>query len=56
MRWLQNNRERQRYYLLPGMGEGSVRRKRRMMLWWGITTGLIISAILAAMLYIFNRK
>jgi len=27
-----------------------------MMLWWGITTGLIISAILAAVLYMSNRK
>jgi hypothetical protein len=45
------NKERQRYYLLPGMGGSAMRRKRKLMLQWSIAAGLCVSAIVAALLY-----
>ena len=45
------NKERERFYLLPGMGGSAVRRKQKWMLRWGIVAGLIVSALLAAALY-----
>jgi hypothetical protein len=45
------NKERSRYYLLPGMGGRALQRKRKMMLQWSIATGLCVSALVAALLY-----
>ena len=49
------NKEEHRYYLLPGMGKAN-RRKRAAYLRWAIAVGLLISAILALILYVFNRS
>lgn len=49
------NKERERYYLLPGMGGRSLRRKRKMMLTWAIIVGLLTSGLLAALIYLMNR-
>jgi hypothetical protein len=50
-------KERQRFYLLPGMGGRALRRKRRMFFWWSVVAGLVASAILAGALYwIANRR
>jgi hypothetical protein len=46
------SKERQRYYLLPGMGGSAMRRKRKLMLQWSIAAGLCVSAIVAALLYL----
>jgi len=43
--------ERERYYLLPGMGGSAARRKRMKFLKWSVITALVLSAILAAVLY-----
>jgi hypothetical protein len=45
------NKERERFYLLPGMGGKAFRRKRRVFLWWAIAAGLATSAIFAGVLY-----
>ena len=45
-------KERERFYLLPGMGGSALRRKRKMMLWWAIAAGLVVSAIVAGLLYV----
>jgi len=48
-------KDRERFYLLPGMGGGAARRKRRLMLQWSIIAGILVSALLAAAMYILNR-
>jgi hypothetical protein len=45
------DRERERFYLLPGMGGRAFRRKYRMFLYWSIATGLLVSAGLAVVFY-----
>ena len=50
----QRDKERKRFYLLPGMGGRGLRRKRRLILKWAVISGLIISAVLAALLYWLN--
>jgi len=43
--------DKDRFYLLPGMGGRAVRAKRRLMLKWSIAAGLFVSAIVALLLY-----
>lgn len=49
------DKERERYYLLPGMGGRAMQRKRKMMLIWGLTIGLLVSTVTAIGLYLLNR-
>jgi hypothetical protein len=54
--WFQKkNKEKERYYLLAGMGGRSARRKRLISLRWGIATGIVVSIILGVALYFINR-
>ena len=46
------NKDRKRFYLLPGMGGSAFRRKQRTILKWSIVAGLVFSAVVAAMLYL----
>ena len=43
-------KERERFYLLPGMGGKAVRRKQLWMLRWGIVMGLVASAVVGSVL------
>jgi hypothetical protein len=45
-------KERQRFYLLPGMGGTSLRRKRKLILGWSIAAGLLASAIMAGIIFL----
>jgi hypothetical protein len=54
MFWSRKDKERKRFYLLPGMGGSRLRRKRRLILKWAIAAGLAVSAILAGILYWLN--
>jgi hypothetical protein len=49
-------KERERFYLLPGMGGSALRRKRKMMLRWSIAAGLVVSAVVAAALYFLYER
>ena len=49
------HKEPERYYLLPGMGGKSFRRKQNFFWKWSIIAGLGVSAILAAVMYLLNR-
>jgi hypothetical protein len=49
-------KDRQRYYLLPGMGARAMRRKRKLMLWWSLGVGLCVSAIVAGILYLLYHS
>jgi hypothetical protein len=51
MSWLSRDKERDRYYLLPGMGKRAMRQKRMVSLVWAITVGLVVSVAFAAAVY-----
>ncbi len=46
-----STRDKERYYLLPGMGGSNLRRKRKVILQWSIAAGLLVSVALAFVLY-----
>ena len=56
MLWFARNKERQRFYLLPGQGGSALRRKHRRILRWSIAIGLVVSAILAVILYLMSNQ
>jgi hypothetical protein len=56
MFWFARNKEHQRFYLLPGMGGRALRRKHRRFLRWSIAIGLVVSAIMACLLYLMSRN
>jgi hypothetical protein len=49
-------KERERYYLLPGQGGHSYRRKQKFILKWSILAALVVSGILAAGLFWMNHS
>ena len=51
MRWFARNKEKERFYLLAGMGGRALRRKRRVFFWWSVVAGLFVSALLGGALY-----
>lgn len=55
MGWFKRDKEKERFYLLPGMGGRAARRKHQMMLKWGIAIGVLASAALATILYLVSR-
>ena len=55
MRWFERNKEPERFYLLPGMGGRARRRKEMRFLRWSLAAGLLVSAILACVLYLISR-
>jgi len=55
MFWSPRDKERRRFYLLPGMGGRALRRKHRRFLVWSIIFGLIVSGIVAAVLYLLSK-
>jgi hypothetical protein len=48
-------KEPERFYLLPGQGGRAARRKHLYFLKWSIAAALVISALLALVMYLFNR-
>lgn len=52
----EKEREQKRFYLLPGMGGRALRRKRRTILTWSIVAGLVVSAVIAVVLYVLNSS
>lgn len=51
MGWLSPDKERDRFYLLPGMGGRAMRRKRNAMLVWALIAGFFVSVLFAAVIY-----
>ena len=47
--------EKNRYYLLPGQGGSSYRRKQRMIIKYSIVVGLVVSAVFATIMYFIYR-
>jgi hypothetical protein len=56
MLWFERNKERERFYLLPGMGGKARRQKELRYLRWSIAAGLLVSAIVAGILYFISRS
>jgi len=59
MFWNRDNKaekDRQRFYLLPGMGGRAYRRKQKIILNYSLAVGLLISALIAFLLYLLNRS
>jgi hypothetical protein len=44
-------KERDRFYLLPGMGGRALRRKQKLIMRWSIAAGILTSLLLACILY-----
>ena len=55
MFWPKRHKERERFYLLPGMGGKGLRRKRKIALIYSLITGALVSFLLALTLYLINR-
>jgi hypothetical protein len=56
MAWFDEKKERQRFYLLPGMGGRALKRKHKRILGWSIVAGLAVSLAFAALLwFIYSR-
>ena len=49
------DKERERFYLLPGMGGRAARRKNLHFLKWSVVAALVMSAILGLVMYLANR-
>ena len=49
------DKERERFYLLPGMGGRAARRKHLYFLKWSVVAALGLSAVLALVMYLMNR-
>jgi hypothetical protein len=54
MFWSAKDKERERFYLLPGMGGRAFRRKRKIILSWAVVAGLFVSAMVACLLYLLS--
>jgi len=48
--------DKERYYLLPGQGGSGYRRKQRYILKSSILVGIIVSVILAAIMFLVYRS
>jgi hypothetical protein len=55
MLWFERDRERERFYLLPGMGGKALRRKHRRFLQASVLIALVVSAVVACLLYLMSR-
>lgn len=52
---LDRSKERERFYLLPGMGGRSARAKHKLILQWSIAIGLLVSVGVGVVIYLANR-
>ena len=48
-------KEKSRYYLLPGMGRRLYRKKQRVIIKWAIIAGLAVCVIVAALMYVLSQ-
>jgi len=50
-----SDKEQQRFYLFPGQGGRSYRRKQNIILLWSVIAALVVSLALAGLFYFLNR-
>ncbi len=51
----QPNKPPERFYLFAGMGGAAGRRKHRRILGWSIAAGILVSGVLATVMFLVNR-
>ena len=56
MIWSRQNKEKERFYLLPGMGGKAQRRKNKVFLAWSILTAVVVSFALAVTFFLMNLR
>jgi len=56
MGWFKRDKEKERFYLLPGQGGKAMRRKRKLILGWAIVAGVFVSAVLGFVLYWIGKR
>jgi hypothetical protein len=49
------DKEKSRYYLLPGMGGRLYRKKQKVIIKWAIIAALVVSVIVAALIYLLSQ-
>ena len=49
------NKERERFYLLPGQGGRNYIRKQRLLLTWSVIVGLLLAGILTFFMWYFAQ-
>lgn len=52
MAWFDDKKEKERFYLLPGMGGRALRRKHKRILGWSLLAAMAVSLLLAYLLYL----
>ena len=52
---INTNHEKERYYLLPGMGGRAYRRKQKAILSASVAVGLVVSLVFAVIMYLICR-
>jgi len=55
MLWFERDKERHRFYLLPGMGGSALRRKHRRFLYWSLAIGLLVSGIMTYLFFMLSK-
>ena len=48
--------EPERYYLFAGMGGRASRRKQKIILQWALVAGVLVSGLVAALLYLLASR
>jgi hypothetical protein len=55
MLWFERDREKDRFYLLPGMGGRARRRKELRFLCWALAAGVVVSGVVATILFFISQ-
>ena len=55
MEWFNQDKEKQRFYLLPGQGGRGLRKKRKFMLQCSVAVGLLVALAVAAVICWLNN-
>lgn len=56
MNWFKQDKERERFYLLPGMGGRARRRKEIVFMKWAIAVGILVSVVFVLLVYWMNER
>jgi hypothetical protein len=56
MSFFKRDKEKERFYLLPGMGGKAFRRKQNAFLLWSLLAGALVALAMAASFYFLNRR
>jgi hypothetical protein len=55
MRRHRREKEKKRFYLLPGQGGKMYRQKQKFILKWSVIAALTVALVLSAVMYFVNR-